>query len=449
MSKNRIDITEQEAIDLKENITEEEKDLLKNAVKKEIRKKHRKKTKYMKAAAVAACVLIVAPTTIYGKEIQRFFQSKWKQNIFRMEVQVTKEKKSKQNVSLDTRNLKQYEVTKEKSKNETWYAFKNQKINNKDFYARLIKVDQTIKKKFFVNDVEKYSEEEISGNKVLILSMNNIDGKKDHKVYIFYEKEGYILEIPSCELSKNQILNTVKNITVQECSKKDADKGISLTKYLKEQKGIKENKKLLSKQSVAKKQEVSKGYEDGITYQIQKIKVCDSVKGLSSENKKWRNNNAQSQLRKITDKKGKLESYQRKTIIYGDGFRAPEQRIGKTQTMNQKLVFVELKVTNTTKETKQAEAAPGICFAKEKQKGYEILNDDYKRATAISKLQTNEAAAYFEESNGGYGYGFKSLKAGESEVYHLGYFVDEDQVENMSLNFYGRDKNHRVLKCFE
>ena len=191
MSKNRIDITEQEAIDLKENITEEEKDLLKNAVKKEIRKKHRKKTKYMKAAAVAACVLIVAPTTIYGKEIQRFFQSKWKQNIFRMEVQVTKEKKSKQNVSLDTRNLKQYEVTKEKSKNETWYAFKNQKINNKDFYARLIKVDQTIKKKFFVNDVEKYSEDEISGNKVLILSMNNIDGKKDHKVYIFYEKEGY------------------------------------------------------------------------------------------------------------------------------------------------------------------------------------------------------------------------------------------------------------------
>ena len=79
---------------------------------------------------------------------------------------------------MDTRNLKQYEVTKAKSNNETWYAFKNQKINNKDFYARLIKVDQTIKKKFFVNDVEKYSEDEISGNKVLILSMNNIDGKK-------------------------------------------------------------------------------------------------------------------------------------------------------------------------------------------------------------------------------------------------------------------------------
>ena len=52
------------------------------------------------------------------------------------------------------------------------------------------------------------------------------------------------------------------------------------------------------------------------------------MKGLSSENKKC-NNNAQSQLRKITDKKGKLESYQRKTIIYGDGFHAPEQRIGK------------------------------------------------------------------------------------------------------------------------
>ena len=310
-------------------------------------------------------------------------------------------------------------------------------------------MDQTIKKNFFVNDVKKYSEAEISGNKVLILSMNNIDEKKDHKVYIFYENEGYVLEIPSCELSKNQILNTVKNITVQECRKKDADKAISLTKYLKGQKGIKKNKKLLPKQSVAKKQEVSKGYGDGITYQIQKIKVCDSVKGLSSENKKWRNNNAQSQLRKITDKKGKLESYQRKTIIYGDGFHAPEQRIGKTQTMNPKLVFVELKVTNTTKETKQAEAAPGICFVKEQKNGYKILDDNYKRPIVISKLQTNEATAYFEESNGGYGYGFKELKAGESEVYHLGYFVDEDQVENMSLNFYGSGKNHRVLRCFE
>ena len=45
--------------------------------------------------------------------------------------------------------------------------------------------------------------------------------------------------------------------------------------------------------------------------------------------------------------------------------------------------------------------------------------------------------------------GFKSLKAGESEVYHLGYFVDEDQVENMSLNFYGSGKNHSVLRYFE
>lgn len=161
------------------------------------------------------------------------------------------------------------------------------------------------------------------------------------------------------------------------------------------------------------------------------------MKGLSSENKKWRNNDAQSQLRKITDNKGKFQSYQRKTIIYGDGFHAPEQRIGKSQEMNQKLVFVELKVTNTTKETKQAEAALGICFVKKRGNGYEILDDNYKRPTAISKLQTNEAAAYFEESDDGYGYGFKELKAGESVVYHLGYFVDEDQVENMSLNFYG------------
>ena len=82
MSKNRIDITEQEAIDLKENITEEEKDLLKNAVKKEIRKKHRKKTKYMKAAAVAACVLIVAPTTNLWKRNSEIFPEQMETEYF-------------------------------------------------------------------------------------------------------------------------------------------------------------------------------------------------------------------------------------------------------------------------------------------------------------------------------------------------------------------------------
>lgn len=37
--------------------------------------------------------------------------------------------------------------------------------------------------------------------------------------------------------------------------------------------------------------------------------------------------------------------------------------------MNQKLVFVELKVTNTTKETKQAEAALESVLQKRSKKG--------------------------------------------------------------------------------
>ena len=78
MSKNRIDITEQEAIDLKENITEEEKDLLKNAVKKEIRKKHRKKTKYMKAAAVAACVFMEKKFRDFSRANGNRIFSEWK-----------------------------------------------------------------------------------------------------------------------------------------------------------------------------------------------------------------------------------------------------------------------------------------------------------------------------------------------------------------------------------
>lgn len=52
-----------------------------------------------------------------------------------------------------------------------------------------------------------------------------------------------------------------------------------------------------------------------ISYQIQKIKVCDSVKGLSSENKKWRNNNAQSQLRKLQTRKENLSHIKERQLF--------------------------------------------------------------------------------------------------------------------------------------
>ncbi len=46
------------------------------------------------------------------------------------------------------------------------------------------------------------------------------------------------------------------------------------------------------------------------------------------------------------------------------------------------------------------------------------------------------------------GYG-SIIVSGERKIYHLGYLADAEQLENMSLNFYGSGKNHSVLKCFE
>jgi len=41
---------------------------------------------------------------------------------------------------------------------------------------------------------------------------------------------------------------------------------------------------------------------------------------------------------------------------------------------------------------------------------------------------------YFKETNGGKGFYLKDLQPGQEEVYHIGYFVDEDYLDNMFLS---------------
>ena len=48
---------------------------------------------------------------------------------------------------------------------------------------------------------------------------------------------------------------------------------------------------------------------------FRRLKVCDSVKGLSSENKKWRNNNASKSVKKNYRQERKTESYQKRQLF--------------------------------------------------------------------------------------------------------------------------------------
>ena len=59
---------------------------------------------------------------------------------------------------------------------------------------------------------------------------------------------------------------------------------------------------------------------------------------------------------------------------------------------------------------------------------------DFTTSIAVDeKIEYIDLTAELRESNGGYGYGFKELKAGKSKVYHLGYWIKSKPTLNSTV----------------
>ena len=106
-------------------------------MKKEIRKKHRKKDKiYESGSSCGLCIDRCANNDLW-KRNSEIFPEQMETEYFPNGSSGNKGEEVKTKCIFGYTNLKQYEDNKEKSKNETWYAFKNQKINNKDFLCKV------------------------------------------------------------------------------------------------------------------------------------------------------------------------------------------------------------------------------------------------------------------------------------------------------------------------
>lgn len=243
----------------------------------------------------------------------------------------------------------------------------------KDFTLNLLKVDKTIKKDYYIRNVKKYHMETIKGKKVIIAQcLSSVDSKVENQdsgsrcIYVFYEKEGYVLEMfTDGGISNKDIRRMVEGISLEKCEKKEAEKPWNLS------------------ESVKFDSDMDKPVTEPVPeYPISEDRIMTKDKRFDASNDQL--NELKESIQKAANKDGTLKSYIRETYKEGDGKTEPYARVISRKRV--KLKFDEAQ-------------------------GYEY-------------------PIYFKETNGGSDYGLKYLDAGEEQTYHYGFIIDEDLLDS-------------------
>lgn len=256
-------------------------------------------------------------------------------------------------------------------------------------------------------------------------------------LYVFYEEYGYIINYKvSPMLGKELLISLAEKTMVTKAAKKDASQYIFLSNY--------QGPDTIKGDGGSDKKEITlpvKGQNEivehsGITYQVTDVRVSSTVEDrdlahfyLLDEPLKFG----------LWNKKGKLKSYIRENIKYGDGISEPESFVTGEEKIQPKMVYVTMKVKadhDTIFELPTIEF-----FEKEGQKYYDTQQyQQYNRPLWMELALVDFIPCYFKESRiEKKHYCLKKLRKGEEQEFHFAYIVDEDMTDTMYLRQYSAD----------
>ena len=481
----KLRILEEEAISLEEDMTMEEKQRLKERVwqrmerdsgNEESRRGHlvqgdgggfvsqgrlpgRWHGKLWKeaAAAVLLAMLIPAGVYAYGK-IQQYFHVSVSKNGYQVEMPITASEETRDMLSvvddvkpvhLVLEGLPEYKKhcsDNELEMYEQW-LYKGEPYDNV-MQCCIIKVDKEVEREFMETDVAHCEEIEIDGHKSLYLKYNNVLGSRyadryfGQELYIFYDDLGYILRCYNDrgneESSQQDMIDFARKIKLEVCTKDQADSTIDLTAYMKQKKEEEEPEK---RRTPAGEQIYSRRNVvewDACAYHVMDVRVTDSVKGLLQEDGRCFRN--KERLRKCTDKKGRLISYRRETVQRGDGKSQPGAKVIEEKDVQLMYVEVMVQVKNISGNDIWGNMNQQLSFLRE-ENAYKSLEDEgkvYIRPDKVLDAMQGDIIyepIYFRErlkKDKNFS-GYMELKDRETQFFHLGYLVDEDQLDQMYL----------------
>lgn len=333
------------------------------------------------------------------------------------------------------------------------YAHKDGFRAGKDFYYEVIYMDAS-EDALNLYDQANVKEISVNNHRALLCETNTVQGSRytsDHDtdynldLYVFYEEYGYIINFCGMQgLGKKSLIELAGKIKVAESTKSGASRYINLRLY---------HKANMQSEPAFKKDRVSapiKSMEesvkaDGITYQVMDVKVSSKIKDTDLTKYSTCSVSSTRSISKLWKKDGTLKTYTRENIVHGDGMSSPASTVSGTEQVQLKMVYVTMKVKIGRQNELFSLPAP-VFFEKEGDSYFDTaLFWHYNRPERIEDAMM-ESCCYFKETEGGAGFRIKDMKAGEEAVYHFGYLVDEDLVDNMFLGFGSTEVSAKYMR---
>lgn len=426
--------------------------------KKEERKRNSHRQVWKMGVAACLAFAVVGPTAVFAAgKVANYFESVVQKDGNQVKMQFSKNDAtqtsdvSKNNstpekyvkLSADfgqEYRLEKYSGTKSASAKQSAfqeYIYKDASVEGKDFWFELVYLDKD--KALSTFDNEESEQVTVNGRKAVYCKVNQIVGSRytsDHDTdygqvcYVFLEDYGYLLRIAGQnKLGKDGILKIAEKIQVEEVTAQDATKYILFSKMDSTGWEIQEKK---SKKEINTKYYATNGTcsVNGTKVKVTDVQILDSLGGLD---KTYLNNKNYVDQDQLFDKDGKLKSYMRETIQYGDGISSPEKKVVKTEKVQPKLVYVTLEFDGAKDITgDHSYQAPSLqLVTKQENKIYESV-DAYNRPAYIQNAFMDHMPCYFEETLGGKQFWMTKIKNGKVTM-HVAYLVDEDLVDGMAL----------------
>ncbi|HDR7776500.1 TPA: DUF4367 domain-containing protein [Bacillus tropicus] len=402
---------------------------LKNGQPQKKRKKHR-------MLIAAACLLIGMPTTVFGA-VKVYNMIVQKQN-YEVNVSVTNKDSKKSDKRYKLKIGKLPENMEAIDDSAMKYSFKdNYAMGGFSFVLWRVGGNSDFPTLYS----KSYEEKEINGKKAVIVhkETGNNNVMFDRKVFLFFEKEGIMLEsFIGSDINEEQMIDVLGNISLEPTSKEKASHITDYDKkYFSEADEPKKKKVIpLKKDSkrlfyIGQKVPVTITMDDSqVEYVIEKVEVFDSIKGFKQENFNEMGLGILSKNQAL-DQEGQLIPYRRDVYKLGNG-KDSIHKLVETKLVNPKFVYLKTTVKNIGKKSaEEIYMTPSIQVLKDRGN---VWNYAEKDGIAEKNIMTGEVDYLEPHGDGKSFYNIGSIRPGQTVKVNLGYFVDEDKLDSIFLD---------------
>ncbi|UUV98947.1 hypothetical protein [Vagococcus luciliae] len=262
--------------------------------------------------------------------------------------------------------------------------------------------------------------------------MNSGDIQFDTIVYLFFEKEGYVLQAYiSNDVKESEWKKMLEKVSLGETNEKDATHYGILSKDLFKGKQPEKNYYLPKNSSNIHKigdAVNTKVYDtQEVLFTVKSATVMDNIKLLDKNNF---NSNSYEQLKdkQLIANDGELLPFNQKIIKKGDGIQTLDEVVGERKVKT-KFVYLTVTIENKSKKTiKDLYFQNRLYLLEDSKKGLSVAKEEVDFTPYSGEVD------YLDRHGEGKSfYKMPDIKPGEKRAIKLGYFVDSTQPSKMFL----------------